>query len=309
MSATHNNTNDDNFENINSDDIKPTKNDLQCAPHLTFTNNSCITLNVLVKMANAYNKEYPGNKIILNQTQELMSPTKYKKYLLYQFKKRIPDCDTQKCWTKQNFIQKLDAKYKKELLKETFRPDGPEGKFTWANTSNIDQVMFQYEKKYPDFKYLNTVPLDFNKLDYYPLKNINFQKMIDSGKTKAGIVFNMDYSNQSGSHWCGLYINFDKCESFYSDSYGTPPPKEIVAFMKKIAIFMRKNKCTNPNIKYNTRRHQQGGNACGIYSMNFILRLLDGELFEDITGKRISDEEVNENRNVYFMSKGYKYKN
>jgi len=297
------------IENINSEDIKPTSNDLQCAPHLSFTDNSCISLHVLVKMANAYNKEYPDNKIILNQTQELMSPRKYKKYLLYQFKKRIPECDTQKCWTKQDFINKLDAKIKKQLLKETFRPDSPEGKFTWLNTSNIDNVMFQYELKYPEFKYLSTVPLDFDNLDYYPLKNINFKKLIDSGKTKIGVVFNMDYSNMSGSHWCGLFANFENCESYYSDSYGVPPPKEIVKFMKKIAIYMKKNKCKNPNIKYNTQRHQRGGNACGMYSINFILRLLDGESFKDICNKRIPDEDVNHLRNVYFESKGHKYKN
>ena len=69
--------------NINSEDIKLNKNDLQCAPHIEFSDNSCIALHVLVKMANAYNKEYPNNKIILNQTQELMSPKKYKKLLQY----------------------------------------------------------------------------------------------------------------------------------------------------------------------------------------------------------------------------------
>lgn len=298
------------MENIDSADVRLNANDMQCAPHLNFENNSCISLQILVKMAEAYNKKYPENTIKLNQTQEMMSPKKYKKYLLYQFKKKVPECDTQKCWTKQDFMGKLDSKIKKQLQKETFRPESPEGKFTWLNTTNIDEVMHQYELKHADFKYLGTVPLDFADLDYYPFKNINFEKLIHSGKTKLGAVFNMDYSNMSGSHWCGLFINFGENGVYYSDSYGVPPPKEIMNFMKKVAVFMKgSGNNVKPAVKYNTKRHQRGGNACGMYSINFVLRLLEGQKFEDICEKRIADEDVNEYRNIYFMSSGHKYKN
>ena len=35
---------------------------------------------------------------------------------------------------------------------------------TLLNTSNIDDVMFQYERPFPFFKYLKTLPIDaFNK--------------------------------------------------------------------------------------------------------------------------------------------------
>ena len=47
-------------------------------------------------------------------------------------------------------------------------------------------------------------------------------------------------------------------------------------------------------------KHQQGNSECGVYSINFILRLLKGKSFDHITSKRLSDEKVNKCRNVYF---------
>ena len=38
------------------------------------------------------------------------------------------------------------------IAKNTFRPDGPNGRFEWLNTIHIDDTMKQYENKHPDFK-------------------------------------------------------------------------------------------------------------------------------------------------------------
>ena len=37
-----------------------------------------------------------------------------------------------------------------QLTKYTFRPDGPNGKFEWLNTYNINDVMKQYEDNKED---------------------------------------------------------------------------------------------------------------------------------------------------------------
>ena len=56
-------------------------------------------------------------------------------------------------WTQQDFIKHMDEFMKAELEKYTFRPLGPDGRFEWLNTINIDEVMNQYEMNIKDFSF------------------------------------------------------------------------------------------------------------------------------------------------------------
>ena len=132
---------------VSSEFIPNNKNDFKCAPNMTFENGSCITLDLLEKMAKAYNNKN-RNKIKLSSKLDSLNPGKYKRYLLRQFKDKLSNvCESQSCWLKQSFISSLTKEIKTELRDKTFRPEGPEGKFTWLNTFNINDVMFQYEDK------------------------------------------------------------------------------------------------------------------------------------------------------------------
>jgi hypothetical protein len=73
--------------------------------------------------------------------------------------------------------------------------------------------------------------------------------------------------------------------------------------MQKVGNFMNEQLHIKPQIKINKTRHQRGNSACGPYSIDFILRFLKGETFDQITAKRISDEFVNGKRDVYFIKK------
>jgi hypothetical protein len=57
------------------------------------------------------------------------------------------------------------------------------------------------------------------------------------------------------------------------------------------------------NVEYNHNRHQFKNSECGVYSLNFILRLLNGESFENITKNGLLDDDVNLCRDVYFKFK------
>ena len=290
----------DELLSIRSSEIKPIdENDMKCAPTKKFENGSCIPLNVLVDMANAYNKDNPNNKIELSTTYETVTPDKYKRYLVQQFKKKLTKCTNQQCWTSQSFMKHLSEKTKNDLKKETFRPKGPEGKFTWLNTNNIDQVMAQYETKYPDYKFLGAVPIDFDELEDYGIRNLNFKKVMDDGKSKLGIIFNTDPHYKSGQHWIAMFADLKKGVCYFFDSYGLPPEKEVRKLMNRIANFIVSTGKT-PVMDHNRMQHQGGNNACGLYSLNFILRMLRGDEFEIFNKKRITDKEVNECRQVYF---------
>ena len=51
---------------------------------------------------------------------------------------------------------------------------------------------------------------------------------------------------------------------------------------------------------HNKTRYQYGNSECGVYSLNFILRMLRGDSFQSIMEERISDTSVNECRKEYF---------
>jgi hypothetical protein len=288
---------------INDEDIMPKNpSNMKCGPNIEFDNCSCIPLNILINMAesfNQYNEENNINdKILLDSRLDTLQPDNYKKYLLFQFKKRY-DRDQQN-WIKEKFIKYMSEDNKEMLENVVFRPEGPQGKFDWLSTLDINNVLTQYENKYSDFKFLGAVPMDFNDLDYLPFKNIDFDDFYKNNIYRIGVIFNLDESYKSGSHWVSLFIDLKKGQIYYSDSYGIRPENRVVNFMNKIENYLKKKGIYNIDIKHNKIQHQQGNSECGVYSINFILRLLKGKTFEHITRKRLTDNKVNKCRLKYF---------
>ncbi|ARF09252.1 Ulp1 protease [Catovirus CTV1] len=291
------------IDSVRSSEIKiNNEGDGKCAPSIKLTDHSCIQLNILIEMVNAYNKHNPNSPIKLYKNFESLNPSKYKKYLLAQIKNKLKStCSSQKCWTEQDFIDSMNNNTKEELLKFTFRPEGPEGKFEWLNTINIEEVMRQYEKKHRDFVFLGAVPIDFDELPVLGIKDLNLNKLISKGKVKLGIVFNLDKHNQGGSHWVSMYADLEKGLIYFYDSYGIRPANEIRSFMRRVHKFCELSLGKKDVVcDHNKIRHQYGNSECGVYSINFILRLLDGDSFEKICNDKTSDEDINKLRNVYF---------
>lgn len=276
--------------------------DKRCAPTKTFEDGSCIPLYLLVEMAKAYNEENKTNQIKLSSTLETLNPGKYKKHLVKEFSNRLNNvCDSQRCWVRQKFVTRMEKRMEEELKRNTHRPTGPGGKFTWLNTFNINDVMGQYEHKYNDFKFLGAVPIDFDELPSLGIKNMDFDKVIkNDGKKRWGIIFNLDEHDKDGSHWVGMYANFNNGNVYFFDSYGMEPEQRIRKFMRRCARYMKEKLNKSPKVDYNKMRHQYKGSECGVYSINFILKMLGGEDFYKMNSKRISDEEINKCRAVYF---------
>jgi len=287
---------------------------IKCAPNLNFENGSCIPLYVLIDMALAYNKYNKlnklNNKIYLNDELDMSDSDKYKEYLVNEFKKRFNH--DQKEWINEKFIELMSDEHKLFLHGSTFRPDGPQGLFDWLSTLDINKVLHQYENKYDDFKFLGAVPIDFYDINIniflknkkYNFKNIDFDEYMANGINKFGIIFNLDESWKSGSHWVSLFFDLKKKQIYFSDSYGIKPEKRIVDYIDVIRKFMSKyNTARNTEVRYNKTQHQKGNSECGVYSINFISRLLKGKSFDHLTKTRITDEKVNMCRLKYFGNK------
>lgn len=297
----------DNITTIDSDKVCPANDkDKKCVPGVSFEAGSCIKINVLIEMAIAYNKENSKSPIQLHHNYEILNPRKYKKYLLNEFNKRIGDkCTTQHCWSQQSFIKHMQNHAKQELKKFTFRPTGPEGQWEWLNTLHINDVMNQYEDKYPDFQYLGTVPIDFDDFEKMGIVNIKYDQLIKSGKSRLGIIFNLDEHDQPGSHWVAMFSDLKKGQIYFFDSYGTRPERRIRTLMRRHATFCiesLKIPEDKLDVDYNKVRHQYENSECGVYSINFILRLLRGDTFEQICKSKVHDRKINRCRNVYFSN-------
>jgi len=290
----------DNIVEIDTEEVKPTKiEDTRCAPGIQFDGISCMPLSLIISAAEAFN-EVSSNKIKLHHNLEVLNPRKYKKYLIKEMNSRN-DCDSQQCWKDKKFISSMKQKAREELLKYTWRPPGPTGKNEWLNTLHINDTMRQYEKLYPSFKYLGTVPADFDDIPQLGIKNLDLTDMKKKGKTQFGIVFNLDESHESGSHWNALYINSEKGQVYFFDSYGSQPEPRVRKLMRRISKYYQDTgKPTHAD--YNKVRHQYENSECGVYSINFILRMLKGEEFNNICDSKVPDEKINKCRNIYFRN-------
>lgn len=286
-------------------DVRPEKSDFQCAPGREFEAGSCISLVVLEEMARAYNKgvQNKSEAIRLSKNQSVMNPQKYKLYLVHEIGRRVGDrCSTQKCWTTQEFIKHMNRAAKMELMKYTFRPDSPQGKFDWLSTFDINDSMSQYEKKYKDFKFYGAVPMDFAQIGS-PVNHIDYRDLIKHGITKVGVIFNLDDSTQSGSHWVAMYTDLDKGHIMYFDSFAVKPEKRVRTLMRKQARFIMEHKgikLDDIKIESNKVQHQKLNTECGVYSMNFLIRMARGDDFDKLCNTPIDDKQINKCRKVYF---------
>jgi len=289
---------------ISTDDIATKYIDEQkCAPGKHFDAGSCITLGVLIEMAEAYNKVH-DDKIKLSCKNETLHPRRYKKYLLKKIGEKYKNkCDTQMCWTEQDFIKKMNEVIRTELEKFTLRPTGPDGRFEWLNTININETMDQYQIQHTDFIYLGTVPIDFQEIKYEKIYNLDLDEQKNNNITKFGVVFNLDEHWKNGSHWVAAYADISKGQAYYFDSYGSHPEKRIVKLLEKFSNYYEQHnpgkKC---DVRYNKTRNQYKNSECGVYSINFILELLNGKTFDYIEKHPIPDDEINVLRTKIFRN-------
>lgn len=311
----------------------------RCAPSKKFENGSCIDLSDLINLAKIFNRIQPENIIKIQKQHKMLGDDSfkklYKKWLLNEFKKRFPKCSSETCWitTLLQFNHLLDEEQNDSLCgmaEKTWRPEGPKKINDWLSNFDIIESIEQYYDKYKDFVFLGSVPIDFFTINYpltpgtikllnsrdidvsdgSPISRLNYKELVSKGFHKFGIVFNLDPHDKPGSHWVGMYADFKKNNIFFFDSYGEKPDKPIADFMDYIKDKMSEiGNRTDIVSRHNTIRHQYGGSECGVYSMNFILRMLRGESFDDIIKAKTPDKEIQQCRYIYFSGLKRKEKN
>jgi len=261
---------------------------------------TCYTDKSLFKLRDKWNLRHPDVKIVSNEPKEIHDLLK--NYLSYV-------CNKESCWLKQ----KGEFGNLEEEFKESFAPESPteweKNPNEWLSSLDIIKVMKQYEKAYKCFDFIGPSPIDFDKRKLYgecvweELCNFNLEGQIKKGKTKIGIIFNTDPHNKPGEHWISMFINIKKKQIFFFDSVGNTAPKEIMKFVEKI-----KSQGQNMNPKMNFTydenhpvEHQYGNTECGIYSIFFIVHMLEDKMTDNYLKTHIlKDEYMQKFRKVYF---------
>lgn len=274
--------------------------DKMCAPGVKFIGGSCISLDIIEKMIEMYNKKNNSDLIPDNvKRMKEYNPITYKKKLVEILNGLLKNkCSNQLCWLGLPIFKNLNKQMYDKLQYKTFKPSGPINN-EWLSNIDIEKIFMQYEEYYKDFKFLGAVPRDFDNLSNYKFSFLNYDDFVNSGKTKLGVIFNHDKSNSGGSHWVSLFVDLQTGKIYYFDSVGREPKKEISVLISKFEEYF-KNKNIPVDLKINKKQHQQKNSECGVYSVSFILRMLDGETFDEISQNIVRDDEIQLCRLKYF---------
>jgi hypothetical protein len=178
----------------------------------------------------------------------------------------------------------------------------------WLSSIDIDSVEKDFMHVFAKYKYLGTIPIDFDKTSQTgkcivsSLCSLKIKDLYDKGYTKIGIVFNTDVSTGPGQHWIALFADLDpKYENAritYFDSYSKTPEKEIqrLMFRWKEQWDATKIHSKLTELNYNKTRHQYQDSECGMYCIYFHWCCLTGVPME----KRVPDEVVGSFRGVLY---------
>jgi len=291
----------------------PKTSRLNCNPSIIdskVVRGSCLPENVLQVLKESYNENNPYNQITTTKPRNIWK----------DLKKRLRTCSHEDCWL--NVIS--DPIYREKVEKYLFvpRPLQPGGWKTnpnqWLSNHDIDNVLEEYENSYPAFKAIQTATIDFDEICYIEdlckLKTKDqVEEYLKLGKTKIGVVFNLDKFSEGGSHWVSLFLDLHDGFVFFFDSNGDKIPTEIKKLIERLKKHCRELETPIELKEYNNYRvrHQRENSECGMYSLFFIITLLTGKINNipvksvdekiDLFRKaRIPDDYVSNFRKIYF---------
>ena len=295
MKHLRNKTNKINKKNVKHKTHKQFKN-LNCSPKQPY-DFTCYSKESLNKLKTLWNARHPDAKILTNNSKNIW----------ISLKNYMNDiCSNEKCWLNQEFMKNYSNK---TLKKYTFAPEAPnswkKNPNTWLTSIDIDQVMQQYEHKFPNFVFLGPSPIDFDKRKLFgqcvwnELNNFDLKNYKKNKKNKIGIVFNTDPHYLAGSHWICMFIDIKNKFIYYFDSNADKIPKEVNKFAKRV---IKQGNTLGINFKFikNKIEHQKTNTECGIFVLYVILQLLQEKMTPESFNTRISDKNMELLRKIYF---------
>jgi hypothetical protein len=276
------------------------KKQINCSPTHNDKNYTCLCNESLFKLKNLWNERHPDSKITSNEPKEIWKS-------IQSNLKNV--CNKETCWLKQQFV---NGELNKEL-ENAYAPISPEewkkNPNEWLSSVDIIKVMKQYEDAYRCFDFIGPSPIDYDTKMLYgnyvwpELANFNLNQQLKDGKTKIGIIFNTDPHTKGGEHWISLFINIKTKLIFFYDSVGSNIPSRIKKFVNNVK---EQGERMIPPIHFTFDQnykieHQKGDGQCGIYSIFFIIHMLQDKITPKYLKTHILTDKYMQNfRKVYF---------
>jgi len=292
---------------------------MNCSPAVkgkSVLENSCLTPDILLKIKNKYNEDHSSNPIISKDPREIWT----------ELNNRLSaeGCKQEDCWLKELD----DDTLRKQIDKYIFAPDMPKEWLTnpdeWLSNFDIANVLEQYEKTYPSFKFMGPTTMDFDtrlkekggQCVEEEICKFDLKTDMKKGFKQFACVVNLDKHWQSGSHWVSLFVDVPEQVIFYFDSAGcSSTPTEIIDLVDRIKDQGKylKNPVEFEFLTNGNHDHQRGNTECGMYSIFFIITMLTGktpfhkdkiltmqERTDLFLAKRIPDKVIFDYRELYF---------
>ena len=186
---------------------------MYCSPSGDNDSISCLKIENLRSIANELtNFGLPLTPEYINKCnkQELFNK-------LSEYFQQHNQCKDELCWTTTDTVKKSAKNindYFVPIMPDAWRQKPEE----WLNTTDIDNVLKQYQKAYKKFHYTGAVPIDFdlkNDDGYCEVSDIcriSIPQLYKKGIRKIGFVFNTDPSTKGGEHWIATFIDLNGVE-------------------------------------------------------------------------------------------------
>ena len=280
--------------------VKLQKQNCSPKPKNEINHFSCYTNKTLLRLRDLWNARHPDAKINTNSPKEIHK----------QISEMLGGvCNKESCWIKQRAeFGKIESD-----AADSFAPESPEewkkNPNEWLSSIEIMDVMKQYEKAYKCFDFIGPSPIDFDTKKLYgecvwdELCNFSVENQLKNGKTKIGIIFNTDPHDKPGQHWISMFVNIKNNSIFFFDSVGDKAPPEI---MKLVDRIKEQGLKLNPKkvFKFDSNEgveHQYGNTECGVYSLYFIVHMLEDKTTDHYLKTHVlKDEYINKFRHIYF---------
>ncbi len=264
---------------------------MQCHPSNKSGSRSCLSNDQVNSLKNNWN----------NNNSDKINSSSNSKEILNQLGEKT-SCKNELC-----VVEKVNPS-----LKGVFAPKAPEewkkDINTWLTNIDINKVMNQYEQTYKCFEFIGPSPIDFDTMNngkcvWDELCNFDLSNHIQNGKKKIGIIFNTDTHDGDGEHWISLFINIQRSMIFFFDSVGSPAPNEVKQFVDR--VIEQGNKLDSPvHFIFDQNHpieHQYKNTECGIYSLFFIIHMLEDKINGEYLKTHIlKDKYIEKYRKIFF---------
>ncbi len=305
--------------------------DMKCAPSKKYADGSCFTEETLKAIAENYNKRNKS-KINVNQPKEK---------LVQELESKLSDkCNEQTCWLRLDIVKELNNEdvltntfrpkgptKKYEWLSTTHINDVIEQ----YHSIHKDFVFLgAVPSDFADLPILGISNLKFEDLEKDGKHKIGLVINLDEhwkdGSHWVGLftdlkknqVYFFDSLGRKPIKRIRKYINRITKYLYNKKYHENLPINDVIQKVKNIngkksnkeaVEKLVKNNSHLSNllgggfdIRYNHIQHQFDNSECGVYSINFIIRLVSGESFDSVINDITKDEEMNANRKVYFRN-------